>query len=309
MSIKNLPERDIVLIVDDVPNNLNYLSTALTQAGFLALVALDGEMALEQLKLIRPNVILLDAVMPGMDGFELCQRIQDDPDLRDIPVIFMTALDDTEHVIKGLGTGAVDYVIKPVRPGEVIARIYAHLRRYRNAQQARQALESTDQAAVALDENEKILWMTEKARILMSDLNEGGVLCERELPMRLAVWVSESLVGHRQDNSHQGSFTTTSGILNVTLTRNTEHGCSLLLLKTESRKLNMTTVREQFGLTTREAEVLMWVAYGKTNRQIGEILEISPRTVNKHLDHVFVKLGVETRAAATAIAITRIQGG
>ncbi|MGI9213678.1 MAG: response regulator [Methylococcaceae bacterium] len=307
MSIKNLTERDIVLIVDDLPNNLNYLSTALTQAGFLALVALDGQMALEQLKLIRPNIILLDAVMPGMDGFELCQRIQDDTDLRDIPVIFMTALDDTEHVIQGLRTGAVDYVIKPVRPGEVIARIHAHLRRYRNAQQARLALETTDQAAIALDENEKILWLTEKAKVLMSELKDSRDVHDGELPMRIALWISEARACSVFSNK-QGSFTTPGGIINVTLTTNTEHGGSLLLLKPESRKFNMSCVREQFSLTSREAEVLMWVAYGKTNRQIGEILEISPRTVNKHLDHVFVKLGVETRAAATAIAITRIQG-
>jgi DNA-binding CsgD family transcriptional regulator len=84
-------------------------------------------------------------------------------------------------------------------------------------------------------------------------------------------------------------------------------GGSLLLFKSESHKFNMSGVREQFGLTHREAEILMWVAYGKTNRQIGEVLAISPRTVNKHLDHVFIKLGVETRAAATAIAITRMQ--
>ena len=84
-------------------------------------------------------------------------------------------------------------------------------------------------------------------------------------------------------------------------------GGSLVLFKPDSRKFNMSGVREQFGLTNREAEILMWVAYGKTNRQIGEVLAISPRTVNKHLDHVFIKLGVETRSAATAIAITRMQ--
>jgi DNA-binding CsgD family transcriptional regulator len=104
-----------------------------------------------------------------------------------------------------------------------------------------------------------------------------------------------------------GSFATETGIVTATLTTDPVMGGSLLLLKSESHKFNMSGVKEQFGLTHREAEILMWVAYGKTNRQIGEILEISPRTVNKHLDHVFIKLGVETRSAATAIAITRMQ--
>lgn len=306
MSMKALPDRDIVLIVDDVPNNLNFLSTALNQAGFSALVALDGQMALEQLKLIRPHVILLDAVMPGMDGFELCRRIQADPALRDIPVIFMTALDDTEHVIRGFGTGAVDYVVKPVRPAEVIARIQAHLRRSRSVQQARQALESAAQAAVALDENARVLWMTEPARRVLAALGTREPDADSEWPPAVARWVADSLKNGATEIG-PGSFATETGIVTATLTTDPVMGGSLLLFKSESHKFNMSGVREQFGLTHREAEILMWVAYGKTNRQIGEVLAISPRTVNKHLDYVFIKLGVETRAAATAIAITRMQ--
>jgi len=305
--MKALPDRDIVLIVDDVPNNLNFLSTALDQAGFSALVALDGQMALEQLRLIRPHVILLDAVMPGMDGFELCRRIQADPAIRDIPVIFMTALDDTEHVIEGFGTGAVDYVVKPVRPAEVIARIHAHLRRSRGTRQVRQALESTAQAAVALDEHERILWMTEKARTVLASLGDAEGPSGYGLPPVVARWVS-GILKHGDTGTGQCGFATPEGMVNATLAADPVIGGSLLLLKPETRKFNLSGVKERFGLTNREAEILMWVAYGKTNRQIGEILAISPRTVNKHLDHVFVKLGVETRAAATAIAITRMQG-
>jgi DNA-binding response OmpR family regulator/anti-sigma regulatory factor (Ser/Thr protein kinase) len=116
-----------VLIVDDNHNNLEVLSETLTRAGFQVSVAIDGESAIEQIEYHRPELILLDVMMPGIDGFTTCKRIKSNPDTFDIPVIFMTALADTEHKVRGFGLGAVDYITKPFQQEEVLARVRVQL--------------------------------------------------------------------------------------------------------------------------------------------------------------------------------------
>lgn len=211
-----LAERGTVLIVDDTPDNLALLSDALDAQGYMVLVALDGQSALNRIQRRRPDLILLDAMMPGLDGFETCRRIKAAPDSADIPVLFMTALTDSEHVVEGFAAGGSDYVTKPIQTDEVLARVGAHLRTARLIQAAR---------------------LTPAAAPTLNDAPAQATLSAR------------------------------------------------------------------FQLTEREVEVLRWVACGKTNRDIGDILGLSPRTVNKHLEHVYVKLGVETRTAATSVAL------
>lgn len=121
------PESQSILIVDDNPNNLEVLSETLTRAGFQVAVAIDGESALEQILYFRSELILLDIMMPGIDGFETCQKIKLNPLTWDIPIIFMTALSDTDHKIKGFSLGAVDYITKPFNQEEVIARVRVQL--------------------------------------------------------------------------------------------------------------------------------------------------------------------------------------
>ena len=121
-------ERGIILIVDDTPDNLALLSDALDDAGYMVLVALDGVSALGRIQRRRPDLILLDAMMPGLDGFETCRRIKAEPSSADIPVLFMTALTDSEHVVQGFEAGGIDYVTKPINPEEVLARVASHLR-------------------------------------------------------------------------------------------------------------------------------------------------------------------------------------
>ncbi|MBD2772202.1 hybrid sensor histidine kinase/response regulator [Iningainema tapete] len=115
-----------ILIVDDHPTNLEVLSEALTSAGFRVAVAVDGESAIKQAKYRPPSLILLDVMMPGIDGFETCTRLKADPVTKDIPIIFMTALLDTEVKVKGLSLG-VDYITKPFEYQEVIARVKIHI--------------------------------------------------------------------------------------------------------------------------------------------------------------------------------------
>jgi signal transduction histidine kinase len=117
-----------ILLVDDTPTNLKVLAEALHGQGWKTLMAADGESAIEQVEYLRPDLILLDVMMPGIDGFETCRRLKANPETQDIPVIFMTALSDTVDKVRGLELGAVDYVTKPFQHEEVIARTKLHLR-------------------------------------------------------------------------------------------------------------------------------------------------------------------------------------
>lgn len=119
-----------ILIVDDMPANLGVLTTHLEREGYVAVVAQGGEEGIERAAFVRPDLILLDVMMPGMDGFEACRRLKSDPVTRDIPVIFMTALSDTGDKLAGFAAGAVDYVTKPLNGAEVLARMETHLTLY-----------------------------------------------------------------------------------------------------------------------------------------------------------------------------------
>ena len=118
---------DVVLIVDDVPDNLSVLHDALDESGFTVLMAISGEAALQRAAQALPDVVLLDAMMPGMDGFEVARRLKANPQTAHIPIIFMTGLTETEHLVAALECGAVDYVTKPIKPKEVLARMAVHL--------------------------------------------------------------------------------------------------------------------------------------------------------------------------------------
>ena len=120
-------EQSMILLVDDTPENLDILVDTLERQGFQLCVAKNGEAVFDRLKHIRPDLILLDVLMPGMDGFEVCRRLKAAPDTQDIPVLFMTALPDVVDKVKGFEAGAVDYITKPFQQEEVLARIKAQL--------------------------------------------------------------------------------------------------------------------------------------------------------------------------------------
>lgn len=118
----------VILLVDDNPTNLDVLVECFSAYGFDLSIALDGETALKQCELVHPDLILLDIMMPGLDGFETCQRLKERDHTKDIPVIFMTALSDQVSTVKGFSYGAVDYVTKPLQLEEVLARVTTHLK-------------------------------------------------------------------------------------------------------------------------------------------------------------------------------------
>jgi PAS domain S-box-containing protein len=126
--MSDFTDKGVILIVDDTPTNLEILFDFLGDTGFTVLVAEDGESAIARAEYAPPDLILLDILMPGIDGFETCRRLKDNELTKDIPVIFMTALSETVDKVKGLNLGAVDYITKPLQHEEVLARIELHLR-------------------------------------------------------------------------------------------------------------------------------------------------------------------------------------
>lgn len=299
---ENAARRDTVLIVDDAPETLGFVRTALEAAGMAALVATDGSSALRLLHRITPDLILLDAVMPGLDGFETCRRIKADPDLASLPVIFMTGLADTGDVVRGLEAGGVDYVTKPIVVDELLARVRVHLENARVARRARSALDVTGRFLIAVDRDGRLIWCTPQAEPLLASAVPAQGVAGFKLPRSLAKRLTEPNPGLI------GETTLAIGEKTVSLSYLSRTGPDefLFRLKEAGAGQDEAFLRDYLSLTTREAEVLIWIARGKSNRDISDILGISPRTVNKHLEQIFTKLGVENRASAAALAVRAI---
>ncbi len=294
-----------VLIVDDTPGNLALLSDTLFEAGYRVLVATDGLSALEQIQYVKPDIILLDVMMPGIDGFETCRRLKADPATGAIPVLFMTGLGELDDLLRGFGEGALDYIVKPIRPAEVLARIEVHLSQSRNLRRAEQLLAQSEFAAVAVDAEGRIEWLTEAGseclgRFAESQNVSGGYHIGDALPEPLFAWFLSNQAKSVSEETTQRRF---ADCFDVCLSALEQAGQYLLQLQAAGtgEDWDLQALREKLKLTPREAEILMWIARGKTNKEIGIILSTSPRTVNKHLEHVFEKLGVSTRSAAVAM--------
>ncbi|MDO9429628.1 MAG: response regulator transcription factor [Methylobacterium sp.] len=293
------PHRDIVLVVDDSPDTLSFLTEAIERSGATVLVAVAGDLALALVDEITPDIILLDAVMPGMDGFETCRRLKARGHLAHVPVIFMTGLSETEHIVKGLEAGGVDYVTKPIAPDEILARIRVHLAGARAAQSARAALDTTGRTLFAVDGRGAVLWSTPQAARLLAGLTDPD-----GLPPRGLSWLRACLAGTA---SPPLALTDRDGVAHTVSFIGGTGDEILLRLARDPTEAGLERLRTRLPITGREAEVLLWLSRGKASRDIGEILGLSPRTVTKHLEGIYAKLGVENRTAASLIAARHLQ--
>lgn len=314
-------EHRVVLIVDDVPDNVAPLHDALDDAGYTVLVALDGESAIRRARQALPDMVLLDAVMPGIDGFEVARRLKADASTAGIPVIFMTGLTDTEHLETAFAAGGVDYVTKPIKPREVMARMGVHLKQARERRegaiersQQRHALDAFGYATITVRASDgRLVWQTPLARELLR------LHCGTEAPSTPSV-VLQWLRRHLADAQAQREpprLTLENGPRRLTFrlhqrvgdedTGPRDQGDWLIVMQESSNESVYAALAAAFGLTAREAEVLYWVVKGKINRDIADILGASPATVKKHLERIHMKMGVETRTAAAAMAINRVR--
>lgn len=287
-----------ILIVDDTPESLAFMNEALAGAGYTVLVAMDGEQALNIARLMTPDLILMDGVMPRMDGFETCRALKASPDSEDVPVIFLTGLSDSSDVLKGLEAGGVDYLTKPVNLDEMLARVQVHLSTAMKTKSARRALEEMGQPAFACDVNGTLLWATRVAEELLestgADLESWQPVLSRDLPS----WLTRS-----PERNATLRLTSEQAEVSVRYLGRPLPGEYLMRFVLNEEVAARKALQAAFDLTDRETQVLFWLSRGKTNQEIAQILEMSPRTVNKHLEPVFRKLGVENRTAAVATAL------
>lgn len=278
-----------LLLVDDTPANLSLLLDTLGDAGYDLRIAENGQAALNQLERITPDLILLDVVMPGLDGFAVCRRLKSNPRWSGIPVIFMTVLSDPDEKIRAFEAGAIDYVMKPVHPMEVLAHVRTHLR----MRALQKSLE--EELALRLDAEAQLSESLDRAVVLA---DAGGRIV---FATRLA---SNLLYKHWPEHPRQK------------LPPELEHDQGPVRVRrfreAGPKELEMLVLEETgpgpgalraLGLSPREAEVLFWVAEGKANADISVILGTSPRTIEKHVEHILSKLSVESRLAAMRSAL------
>ena len=290
----------VILVVDDALDTLRMLCDALNAEGYTVLAARDAEEALQRFDLTVPDGVLLDAVMPGIDGFTLCRQLKATPPWSHVPVVFMTGLSETEQILRGFASGGVDYVVKPLRIPEVLARLATHVRNAQATRLAREAVDVAGLGVVVLDGQGRVAWRSPQASRWLEDAFAAAAspldaastwLRQAEQAGSLALALPD---GRQLLARHLGA----SGLAE-----------SMLLLSHAALEGAAPRRLQQVALTPRETEVLSWLSKGKTNRDIADILGMSHRTVNKHLEHIFEKLGVETRTAAAAVAGQLLQPG
>lgn len=296
--------RDIVLLIDDSPDTLGFLTEALESSGYSVLIATSGKAALSIVDRISPDLILMDAVMPGMDGFETCKALKDDPLVAQVPVIFMTGLTETEHVVKALESGGVDYLTKPINIDELRARIRVHLSNARSAQSARVALDAAGRHLLAIATHGHVHWTTPQANRLIETATgqaDGIAAVAATAAKWLGSWQSVRATSSARFTplTHEGKNGLSLSLTFLGTVGADEH---LFRLTANDSRSEDEILRSHFSLTHRESEVLLWIAKGKANKDIGEILGLSSRTVNKHLEQIYAKLGVENRASAAVKA-------
>ena len=299
-------ENTYILVVDDSPDSLKFLTDIIEETGASVLVALNGQKALDVIEEITPDVILMDAVMPGMDGFETCRRIKHNSAMLHVPVIFMTGLSETQHIVEGFQAGGVDYLVKPIVSDELIARMNVHLANARLTQSAYLAMDEARRFLLATNNEGTILWNTPQAAALVERFVDDASNTVFQLPEYVKRWLNEQFQGEstsptqlmlRDANEHQ--------LLISYIGQSGPDEYLLRVIENDFASIHTRLVKV-FGITAREAEVLTWIANGKANRDIGVILDLSPRTINKHLERIYRKLSVENRTAAAAMALNAL---
>ena len=295
-----------LLVVDDTPASLGVVCDTLRREGVRVLLAENGAAAREVLARTIPNLVLLDVVMPGEDGFAVCATLRAHPAWREIPVIFLTAIDDAEQKVRAFAAGAVDYVTKPVHVPELVARVRVQLelRAARLTVEAKN-LELEAEVAVRLDAEEQ----------LAASLDRAVVVLDRAGTMLFATRLAHDLLakyfpaGRPAALAAGGRFPAGDGTLLVRRFAEAGRDDTVMLVLEEEHAPPGPAALIALGLTVRQAEVAYWVAQGKTNAETALILGTSPRTVDKHMERIFQRLGVENRASLMVCVSERLRPG
>lgn len=299
----SVDRNETILVVDDSPDTLSMVTTALEDLGVTLLVALDGESAIKISEQVTPDVILMDCVMPGMDGFQTCETLKLNPAYKHTPVIFMTGLSDTDHIVQGFASGGIDYLTKPINPAELIARMKVHLANARQTQNVQSALDNSRRHIIATNAEGEIMWATPEAALLLSKTDNRFSQGSKRLPDKLLNWLKTYVDNQGAPAPEFEFFNEAESQILINFKGQDANGEYLFRISELNETKDQDTLKEHFHLTDREAEVLFWIANGKANKDIGDILGISPRTINKHLQLIFTKLGIENRTSAATMVM------
>ncbi|WP_438481813.1 response regulator [Oleiharenicola lentus] len=311
-----------LLLVDDLPAGLASLTDFLTQAGYEVLMAENGKRALHLAQLARPDLILLDLVMPELDGFGVLAHLKANAELSAIPVLVISSQSDIGERLRAFAAGALDYVAKPFFPEEVLARVQTHLRlralthalaennrqlaaeiQLRHEAEA-QLQQSLDRAVALVAPDGRLLLCTLLARRLLNSFFSD--VPAETLPPSLAQWVAARRT-QTPDTAEIFRIASAVGEFTAQLFADPWSGDSVMLLLDQQRPGSPAAL-ERLGLSPREAEVLYWLAEGKSYKEIAVILACESRTAQKHAERIFEKLGVENRHAAALVAQQALAG-
>ncbi len=272
----------MILIVDDNVHNLQVLGNILQSSGYNIAVAERGEDALNFIEKKRPDLILLDIVMPGMDGIGVCNKLKSNPRTQDIPIIFISVHKDTQEKIKAFQAGGVDYITKPFQREEVLARVSVHLQ----LQEAKEKLQKSneelekriqDRTRRLLESNKKLEEMNIALKVLLEKKEESRDVFVRNLVFNVRQMIEPCL-----DKLKQTPLTPFQRRLLFSLENRLKE-----IINPYQRSL-----AEKFGLTPSELQVLQFIREGKMTKEIADILGLSKRTIDTHRHNIRKKLGI-----------------
>jgi len=256
-------EKEInILIVDDMPRNIQAAAAILVKEGYRLAFDEDGESALAHVKSMDFDLILLDIMMPGIDGYEVCRRLRDDPETRSIPVIFLTGKTDTDSIVKGFEIGAADYVNKPFKATELLARVKTHLELKRHRNHLEQLVRER----------------TEAVRVMMEVGKETSAKHEEKIEANIISRIFPTIETLRP-------------ILNSPRQKeclDTIESALAEILSEFSRKLSSP----RFNLTPTELQIAGLIREGKSSKQIAAQIGVSENTFNFHRQNLRKKLGL-----------------
>ncbi|MEM6453758.1 MAG: response regulator [Acidobacteriota bacterium] len=318
-----------LLIIDDRPENLRVAVDLLEAYSFVVLTAREGETGLARAAAVRPDAILLDVQMPGIDGYEVCRRLKANPDTRAIPVLFMTVLDQPEQKVRAFEAGGVDYVTKPLEPTELLARLRAHLeiRGLRDTLEA-QVAARTEALAAAVVQREQLVEMVRAQSDQLRDLTRAWLDDQQRRNQGLAQRLREDVAARlRLVRSHlehiaalrhmdarppplptdrtdpiAGHLADADALLATALVSAEQLGGHLRDGDDEADAAR-PAANPLLRLSTREYEVLQLMVAGKSNKEIAARLRIAPSTTSTYRLRIMEKLEVDDASALLRVAL------